>query len=318
MIRARINRSAARAEPVRTRHRAGSFSRYLKAVSLLVLAWIIPVRHGAAENCPPMDHGPALQGARIASLPGAHTGTDHPPTDLIDLDGRIFRLAALNIPPAMSAKASERIQAFLTGGGALYRFSAGPDGEIMDRYVRHLVHVLAVRDAGGKRTETVWLQASLVTDGLARVATEPDAARCAPALLSLEATARANRMGLWAEDRFRVRSAKDKDLWEAHGRFQIIEGRIESTGRKGAFLNFGRNWKTDMTVRTSKTVVRAIADQGLDLGDLEGWTVRVRGRLEWWDGPLITLTHRAQIELVSTPSGSPSITPDKDGSPSNH
>ena len=81
--------------------------------------------------------------------------------------------------------------------------------------------------------------------------------------------------------------------------FQLVEGTVmdaaEVKGR--VYLNFGADWKTDFTVLVPAKARKALARQGMDPATFKGRTIRVRGWLKDYNGPMIELTHPEQLEL---------------------
>ena len=63
------------------------------------------------------------------------------------------------------------------------------------------------------------------------------------------------------------------------------------------YLNFGRRWKEDFTLRAEEATAKRLARAGLDLMALEGRNVLARGVLFEQDGPMIEITHRDQVEV---------------------
>jgi hypothetical protein len=64
------------------------------------------------------------------------------------------------------------------------------------------------------------------------------------------------------------------------------------------YLNFGNDWRSDFTISIDRKDVRAFAAAGIDLKGLAGKRVRVRGWIEWRNGPMIAATHPEQLELL--------------------
>jgi hypothetical protein len=119
-------------------------------------------------------------------------------------------------------------------------------------------------------------------------------------MLTREARARAAARGLWAS-RWRVLTA-DETL-DAPG-FQIVEGRVRSAKalRPGVFLDFGANWREDLSVEIPDAALDSFAAAGIDPETLKGRLVRVRGRLQpTRNGPLITLDHPEALEVLDEP-----------------
>ncbi len=118
------------------------------------------------------------------------------------------------------------------------------------------------------------------------------------ALYAIEGKARAAGKGIWRLDYYAVLTPL-----QAVGRadsFQLVEGRIVDLAkvRGRVYLNFGEDYKTDFTISIASPVRRAFEKAGIDLMGLEGARVRVRGWLRDWNGPMIELTHPAQLELL--------------------
>jgi endonuclease YncB( thermonuclease family) len=124
--------------------------------------------------------------------------------------------------------------------------------------------------------------------------------------LELEAEARAREHGLWADAYYRVRAAEDLPAeLEADavssGRFLLVEGRVREVAvvRGRAYLNFGPDWRTDFTATLSPDARRRFRDAGLDPRDWQGRTLRLRGWLLSWNGPMLELADPGQVEVLT-------------------
>lgn len=175
----------------------------------------------------------------------------------------------------------------LTSGKTL-KLSYG--GRKSDRHGRLLAHLTT--------PDGEWVQGILLTDGMARVYTFPDNRGRAAEMLALEKSAREARLGIWANTYYRIRTANDLD--RDIGTFQLIEGTVIKTAivRGRAYLNFGLNWRTDFTISISPKRMRRHWRDGPEVASYEGHTVRVRGWLKSFNGPLIEATHPEQIEIA--------------------
>ena len=165
-------------------------------------------------------------------------------------DGRTVRLAGLDVPrlagerrPAsggrrdlVAVQARETLAGLVAGHDVALTVASRP----VDRYGRTLAHVV---DLQGR-----WIQAEMVTRGLARVAVFADERTGLAKLLILETAAREARRGIWALPEYRMVDA-DQALRHVDT-FQLVEGRVRTVEQKGnrTYLNFGEDWRSDFTV----------------------------------------------------------------------
>lgn len=165
-------------------------------------------------------------------------------------------------------------------------------GRRVDRYGRLIVHVF-IGD--------LWVQEALVKTGHVRVRSYADNRLRIPALLALEASARQEKKGLWQHNRYAIRSpetvTRDLDSW------QIVEGTVKDVAslKRVTYLNFGDNWRKDFTIQINARARRLFAKADVNLKDLKGRKVRVRGWVRSRNGPLIVATHPEQLEILKTP-----------------
>jgi endonuclease YncB( thermonuclease family) len=143
-----------------------------------------------------------------------------------------------------------------------------------------------------------WIQKVLLDRGLARVSIAPDRTDCAAELFAAEAQARGARRGLWADPAYAVRTASnvERDV----GTFQIVEGTVlNASVRNGrAYLNFGGDWRTDLTATVDPEDMPNFRALGVDPRSYVGQTIRVRGWLQWHNGPEIEAANPQGIEVV--------------------
>ena len=170
-------------------------------------------------------------------------------------------------------------------------------GSETDRYRRLLAHMF-IDDGGTER----WVQADLVARGLARVSSRVGDPACAKLLLGHENSARAARLGLWAEPVYVIGNAEDPaGVLESRGRFTLVEGKVVSVRESGStiYVNFGRRWSEDFTVTIAKRNERAFAAAGLAPKSLNGRRVRIRGWIEERGGPWVEAARPEQIEVLN-------------------
>lgn len=143
-----------------------------------------------------------------------------------------------------------------------------------------------------------WLQAEIVSLGLARVTSTPTIRSCVKTLLALEDKARRAHAGFWQDAGVR----NTEELAGDSGTFQIVEGIVFSAKllRDRVWLNFGPDYKTDFTVTVSKRDLRLFTADGIDPLQWQGKRIRVRGWLTMLNGPEMEVTHPEQVEVLGT------------------
>lgn len=225
--------------------------------------------------------------------------------DTLELDGgRCLRLAGIEAakPPRGAFPEGDRHRGRRwpladAATAALAELALGrvvtPRGDpATDRHGCLMAHLL--RDDG------LWLQAEMLARGHARVHTRPDARAFAAEMLATEDGARGAGRGLWRTRVYAVRGADPDALARDRDSFQIVEGRVLRVSKTGgeAYLDFGEDWRTDVTVHIPRAVMRDVARAGIDPLSYEGRRVRVRGWIGLRSGPMIEITHPEQIERL--------------------
>jgi len=150
-----------------------------------------------------------------------------------------------------------------------------------------------------ERQDGLWLQGALLYAGLATVMTSADNPEGAQRMYALEADARKRKAGLWADPRWDV--LNPAQVKQYVNEYRIVEGKVFSTAMRNNifYINFSRDWKTDFTVAISSEKRLAFSRQGVNLMGLNGKTIRVRGWVRNYNGPLIEITHAQQIEVIN-------------------
>ena len=198
-------------------------------------------------------------------------------------DGREVRLAAIEVPPVplpQDAGQSPNGRAAVAALDAL----AGGDQVLLrgaetapDRYGRLVAYAYTLRDG-----DELFVQGELIAAGLARVGDRVGRG-CAGELLSRKKAARKARLGLWADPYYEVLNVENPvDVPAQRGRFALVEGKVASVRESGAtiYVNFGRRRSEDITVTVPRRIERTFATAGLDLKNLAGRRIRVRGWIE--------------------------------------
>lgn len=215
-------------------------------------------------------------------------------------DGSELRLAAILAPKALPPRtgqtsrpdpgierlniaARDALTRLIDGQEVTLHFAGTPR---RDRHGRHVAHVTG---PGG-----AWAQAALVAQGLARVHTTAKFPTGANVLLNLESEARQQRLGLWRHDAFHIRSPRELGRWIET--FQIVEGMaalVDSARAAGRLAVDGDNARLALNLSTrARNELRT-------LGNLNDTPLRVRGWVRWQNGPVIDVTHAAQIEPLA-------------------
>ncbi len=123
---------------------------------------------------------------------------------------------------------------------------------------------------------------------------------CARRLLGVEAAARIAGRGGWSDSRFSVAAARPDALSSQFGHFVIFQGMVQSVGtrRDRTYIDFGEDWSNDVTVEILAAKRRHFGGEAA-LEALTGKIVRVRGFLQEKAGPMVSVKHPAQIEVLA-------------------
>jgi hypothetical protein len=209
-------------------------------------------------------------------------------------DGRAIHLEGVRLPAgaadhAPQTFADQAISAILAlAHKAPLTLTAVPPKE--DRYDRVRGQLFA--------GDGTWVQLALLRKGLARVAIAPDRTECSDELYAAEEQARTARAGLWAVPAYAVRNpgAVGRDT----GTFQIVEGTVQNAELKNgrAYLNFGADWRNDFTVTIDPEDMSNFRRLGVDPRAYAGQTIRVRGIVQFLNGPEIEVANPQSVEVV--------------------
>ena len=116
-------------------------------------------------------------------------------------------------------------------------------------------------------------------------------------LYEQEALAIQGKIGIWEKSA----QILNQDTAQEHiGTFQIVEGKIYSASMRSntIYANFTRDWKTDFTIRVKKENRILFSRSGHNPLSWNGKEVQVRGYVEDYNGPMITVTHPSQIKIL--------------------
>ena len=163
-----------------------------------------------------------------------------------------------------------------------------------DRWGRRVVVVKIHDETGAPMT----LQRALAARGVARIAPETEEMTEIRTLLSIEEEARRARIGLWKHRAYRPLNADEAG--RAVGGYHLVEGtptQVSST-RSRDYINFGEDFRTDFTATIPAAVRTQWRRRGIELDQRDAGKIRVRGFVQWINGPSIELIHPMQIERL--------------------
>ncbi len=274
----------------RHRKRLMLFSQGLSIAAIFSVLWL-GTAHAGEQACA-LKKGPIKTVTRINDA------------DSITLeDGSEVKLAGTLAPRASDGNAASGKWPVETGAiSALSAIILGQKVELAfgatrtDRYGRHVAHLFV-----GRGRDRIWVQGALLSSGFARAYAIPGGRDCLPELLAHEKIARNSRLGLWSVGLYRPKPAdRTALLMYLRSSFQIVAGRAANVSRtkSGIYLNFGTNWRDDFTIHIPKDVASENRDWETTLDSLKGKNIEVRGWIERRNGPMITLSHPAQIEII--------------------
>jgi len=250
-------------------------------------------RSGDASEAPVLVRGAGEVASAHAFTIPAEDGTE---TRVI-LAGVVTPRAETAPEAAMLARA--RLEALLAEAGPGLSVVPAADGDSLDRYGR--VQARAVFNRGAERVD---VGAEMIADGWAVVWPRGGLNLPLEDFLAREANAREQARGAWGLGAFAIRDSDPDRLAQHLDSAQIVEGRVTSTGeaRNGrVFLNFGADWRTDFTISASRSTRNRFEAEGKRLETLDGAVVRARGWLQEENGPMIILTHPAQLDIIDAP-----------------
>jgi hypothetical protein len=255
----------------------------------LVLAALLGACAASAAPLPPC--AGAIEAAGVQVVRIEKNG------DLILADGRAVHAEGLLLPAGAADHAPDYF-----AGQALNTMSTLTHGRGVtlavfvpkeDRYGRMRAQIFIPDNA-----DDFWLQAAMLSRGLARVSILPDRRECVRELYAIEAQARAAKYGIWSNPAYAVRMPDN--LGRDNGTFQIVEGKVLTAAMKDgrAFLDFGPDWRHDFSVTVAPDDMANFASAGVDPRGYAGKTVRVRGWVQWHNKPEIEVATPEDIEVL--------------------
>ena len=195
-------------------------------------------------------------------------------------------LAGIHIPLSLETRTVARISELVSGKTLRY-VQITP---AKDRYAR-----LPAEVAAGE----LWLQGTLVEEGLGVAMPSGLKTPCAAELLQIEQAARRRKAGLWSQpNEVEIKVIYKTALEQAVGRFAIVEGRVAGVGVRdyASFINFGFNYRQDFAAIIVKKHIAAFEAKHA-LATLKGKKLRIRGIVES-SPPRLHLEEPLALEVV--------------------
>ncbi len=219
-------------------------------------------------------------------------------SDMIMLDNnKRYRLDNILVPPYEAAAAIDELNhEFLNKKVTVFTYHDLNNN--LDRYGVPLAHIVTDNDE--------WMQGDLVAKGVAWAFSSETSEEMADVLKHIEEKARNQKAGFWKDPAYAVKVPDN--VGDYINTYQIVQGKVLAVfvSSHGVFFNFGRDWKTDFTIKAPYKITNwfAIRDKNMRVKDMnpQDWkdkVVRVRGMVIENNGPMIELTHKEQIDIIS-------------------
>lgn len=263
--------------------------RILCAFGLAAALMALPAT--GAERAAPARAAQGPPGCAAASMPDRLREIT-PEGDLVLASGRLAKLAGIRLPEEPPHR--EGALSWLRARSGFPVLVQGGEGR--DRWDRVSARIRLAGDS-----PALDLGHGLVEAGLALADPGLADALCQPELLALEETAREQRLGLWADDRYNPIDVNNvRRLQERIGSFVLVEGRVRSVGERAqrTYLNFGEHWAEDFTIIIPQRTWKLMANRGLGAEALKGRRIRARGILQSWQGTALTVVIPEMIERL--------------------
>jgi endonuclease YncB( thermonuclease family) len=268
--------------------------------TLIALALLRAAAHAggtqAASLLPPAAGPCSLEATARATIAKIEANLD-----IALADGRTLSLAGLDPPrdtpdrPRLAADARDRLAAWLEGRDVAVRTLADKPNRFGLVPAR-----LFAAPPGSTAGAEIGIAEAILDAGLARY--RPDAAHpCRDLLLAAETDARAEKIGLWADQYYAVLPGADRAAFaQPRTGMVIVEGVATSLGETASrfYLNFGPRRGADFAITLPKRDATALEKAGLKVRELVGRRLRARGLLDATFGPQMEVSDPDGLELL--------------------
>jgi endonuclease YncB( thermonuclease family) len=225
-----------------------------------------------------------------------------PNLDIALADGRSLTLAGLDPPrdtpdhPRLAAEARDKLGQWLEGRDVAVRTLADKPNRFGLLPAR-----LFAAPPGSTAGAEIGIAEAILDAGLARYRPDAAAHPCRDLLLAAESDARAEKIGLWADQYYAVLAGADRPAF-ANPRtgMVIVEGVAQSLGETASrfYLNFGPRRGADFAITLPKRDATALEKAGIKVRELVGRRLRARGLLDATFGPQMEVSDPDGLELL--------------------
>lgn len=219
------------------------------------------------------------------------------PLTFMGEDKNIYALSGIEVPNSQTGKTditfetSKTLGLLIEGKDLKLYITKNKDKGRINRMNQSLVQAEL-------QQSHVWVQGELLAAGLARVKTTQGNPEMVGEMLKLEAQAREQKKGMWANPELQVLTPETAIGHE--NSFAIVEGtpKAAAVTRNMIFLNFADDYKKDFTIGIPSSLRIAFSKKGIDPLKFAHVKLRVRGWVQSYNGPFIEIDHPEQIEVL--------------------
>jgi hypothetical protein len=210
-------------------------------------------------------------------------------------DGKTYVLNNIRVPALMAPAVADYLNKNLLKKKAGIFVNPKTKAEQIDTEGNQLAHIMT--------EDAVWIQADMVSKGLAWADSTLISRDLVFPLYDFENLARKSKTGLWKYPEYAVRT--NATIEQSTGSFQVFEGSIKNVRDMDpvfAYIGFGEDPTKDFTlVHESNPDKNTFAPRAsFDFKKLTNQSLRVRGWVESSDsGPMMHLTHPEQMEFLN-------------------
>lgn len=210
------------------------------------------------------------------------------PHKILLQDGTTYVLDNIRVPAQYEALAIGYLKSILIGKEIGVFMNPNSKETRVDQSGNKIGHVMTA--------EAGWVQASLITQGLAYAFSQRESNVLTTELYKYEEMARRTNAGFWQNPLYAVRTRET--IKDAVGSYQVFEDVVDDIRSRGEYasLIFGKEIPADFSVLIRKDE----SDRAtVPLGNLHKARIRVHGWVENNNGTIMHVNHAEQIEVLN-------------------